>query len=106
MARFIHIVGQQGIGKSSLSGALAWFYSSQVRVPQRCAGAFDQIFTSRREALAEAPGADIYFIEHMDDSTLDALPGELVIRMERIPSPGPGRDAGTDIDRRVPVQEA
>jgi hypothetical protein len=51
-----------------------------------CAGQHPDIFTSRQEALDAAPGAEVYFIEHQDGSTLDALPGELVIRMEREPA--------------------
>lgn len=82
MASFIHIVGRQGVGKTWLSLALAQRYAARGQV---CAGDGEPfIFDSRHEALREAPGADVYFIEHLDDSTLDALPGELVIRMERV----------------------
>ena len=50
---------------------------------QACAGSDPEIFTSRREALGERPAADVYFIEHETESALDALPGELVIRVAR-----------------------
>lgn len=80
MTDFVHVVGEQGVGKSMLILALAAQYQAQGSV---CAGQHPDIFTSRAEALEAAPDAQVYFIEHLDDSTLDALPGELVIRMER-----------------------
>ena len=51
---------------------------------QTCAGVDPEVFTSRAEALAEHPGADVYFIEHLSMETVDAQPGDLVIRMESV----------------------
>lgn len=78
---FIHVVGGQGAGKSMLILALAAQYQARGQV---CAGQDPQIFTSRSEAAEVAPDADVCFVEHRDDSEMDALPGELVIRLSRI----------------------
>lgn len=78
---FIHVVGEQGVGKSMLILALAAQYQARGLL---CAGQDPQLFSSRAEAVEVAPEANVCFVEHLDDSTLDALPGELVIRMERV----------------------
>ena len=83
MATFVHVVGGQGVGKSLLIVALAAQHAARGRV---CAGNDPEIFNSKREALKERPDADVYFIECCDDSELDAIPGELVIRMEKVPA--------------------
>lgn len=80
MATFIHVVGDIGVGKSTVAYALAKMYEG---FGKHCAGS-EEIFTSRREAEAEHPGADIYFVEYQKESDLAARPGELVIRLERI----------------------
>jgi len=80
MATFIHVVGGQGVGKSMLVLAMAAQYAARGQV---CAGSDPEVFTSRCEALQQRPDADVYFIEVQNDSELDALPGELVIRMAR-----------------------
>ncbi len=80
MTTFIHVVGGQGVGKSMLILALAAQYQARGLV---CAGMDPQLFTCRAEAAEVAPEANVCFVEHLDDSTLDALPGELVIRMQR-----------------------
>lgn len=78
---FIHVVGGQGVGKSLLILALAAQYQARGLV---CAGQDPQVFTSRSEAEEVAPDANVCFVEHQDDSQLDALPGELVVRLSRV----------------------
>ncbi len=71
MTVFYHVVGRQGIGKSQLVLALAGQFQRQGLV---CAGQDPDVFTSRGEALRERPGAEVYFIEHQDESEIDDLP--------------------------------
>jgi hypothetical protein len=80
MVRVIHVVGLPGAGKSTLILAMAESYQAHGL---RCAGQDPDTFESRAEALASAPGADVYFIEYLDEARVEALPGELVIRMAR-----------------------
>lgn len=80
MAIFIHVVGQQGVGKSTVIVALAAHYAARGNV---CAGQDPDIFDCRAMALTQVPGADVYFIEYQDERAVDALPGELVIRLDR-----------------------
>lgn len=82
MKTFIHVVGLQGVGKSTVILALAAAYKARGNV---IAGQDPDVFHSRAVALQQAPGADVYFIEHLDESAVDALPGELVIRLDRAP---------------------
>lgn len=84
---FIHVVGEQGIGKSTLILDMAARYTA---AGYACAGQHPDIFTSRQEALEAVPDAKVYFIEHQEESTLDALPGELVIRLQRAGAAGGG----------------
>lgn len=98
MARFIHVVGEQGVGKSMLIWALAAQHQDRGFV---CAGQHPDIFNSRAEALEAVPGADVYFIEHHKDSTVDALPGELVIRMQRVEATGTAAVPAWDGELRV-----
>lgn len=77
---FIHVVGGQGVGKSMLVLALAAQYKARGLA---CAGQDPEVFTSRSEAVERAPVADVCFVEHADERALDALPGELVIRISK-----------------------
>lgn len=77
---FIHVVGGQGVGKSMLILALAAQHQARGLV---CAGQDPEIFGSRREALEMAPQADVCFVEHLDELTMDAMPGETVIRISK-----------------------
>lgn len=81
MYQFIHVVGQQGVGKSQVIVALAAAYQARGLV---CAGQDPAVYTSRKEALQDAPGADVYFIEHQSEDAVDACAGELVIRLSRV----------------------
>jgi len=78
-----HVVGTQGVGKSTLILALAAQHEARGRV---CAGQDPDVFTSLKEALAEKPGADVYFIEHLRMDTAKAGPRDFVIQMEQMPA--------------------
>lgn len=78
MARFIHVVGVQGSGKSELIRAMARDYEAAGLV---CAGQDPDIFESRGQALATSPRADVYFIEYCRMQDVRALPGERVIQL-------------------------
>lgn len=78
MTKFFHVVGVQGSGKSGLILAVAKQFEQRG---VRCAGQDPDVFKSRREALAQRPDADVYFIEHQRDDDVDALDGETVIRI-------------------------
>lgn len=84
MAQFIHVVGPHGAGKSQLIRALARDYVARGIV---VAGDDPEVFSNRYDAVRRRPGAQVYFIEHLDADALDAQPGELVIRLERAPVP-------------------
>lgn len=86
MAMVFHVVGRPGTGKSTLILGLARHYEV---LGQQCAGHDPDVFHSRKQALQEAPGADVYFIEHSTMSTVDALPGERVIRIDVVPTAAP-----------------
>lgn len=81
MSTFIHVVGPQGVGKSQVILTLA---AAQQARGLRCAGQDPAVYTSRSEALQDAPGADVYFIEHQSEDAVDACAGELVIRLSRV----------------------
>ncbi len=81
MSTFIHVVGPQGVGKSQVILALA---AAQQARGLRCAGQDPAVYTSRSEALQDAPGADVYFIEPQSEEAVDACAGELVIRLSRV----------------------
>lgn len=85
MAMFFHVVGRGGSGKSTLILAYAQHFQRQGK---RCAGHDPEVFISRAEALEYAPRADVYFIEHYDMTTVDQLPGETVIQLDRAPVEG------------------
>jgi len=76
----IHVIGTQGVGKSTLILALAAQHEARGRV---CAGQDPYVFTSLVEAQAQKPGADVYFIEHLPGDRVDLGPGDVVIQMER-----------------------
>lgn len=93
-ASFVHVVGWYGVGKSTLIQALAAQYKAQGQV---CAGDGEPfIFNTRADALREQPGADVYFIEHVDMRRVDALPGERVIQIGVVPEPGAWSLKGPD----------
>lgn len=65
MARFIHIVGDQGVGKSILAELISTGLQAQGK---RCAIVDSDLrpCTSRAALLAQAPtpGTDVFLVEH------------------------------------------
>lgn len=78
-----HVVGIQGVGKSTLIRLLAADFQRRGRV---CAGQDPCVFSTLDEAQAEQPGADVYFIEHLSMETVNAGPGHFIINMSRTPA--------------------
>lgn len=88
MARFFHLVGGYGTGKTTLAVALSERFEAQGIV---CAGADAPevgFIHTRAQARSCWPDAQVIFLEHLSDDTLDAGPGDVVIRIERM-APAP-----------------
>lgn len=80
-----HVVGEQGVGKSMLSLAMAERFQARGLV---CAGHHPEIFTTLQEAQAQRPGADVYFVEHQGEPEVEQVLGAnvFVIRIEQVQS--------------------
>lgn len=93
MAEFFHLVGRPGTGKTTLAVALSERFEAQGFV---CAGADAPevgFIHTRAQARSCWPDAQVIFLEHLSDATLDAGPGDVVIRIERM-APTPKAEAG------------
>lgn len=81
MTDVVHVVGLQGVGKSMLVESMALRESARGRATGHLIEAFGM---SRAAALAMFPGVDVLYVEHLRREDVKAMPGEVVIVVERV----------------------
>lgn len=85
MKQIIHVVGEQGSGKTEM----AWIISKDYeRRGKTCSGVdspMSEFIKDREQAIAQWPEADVIFIEHLPGETFKTAPGDRIITLERIP---------------------
>lgn len=85
MAEIIHLVGEQGSGKTAMAVIISKDYQ---RRNMKCAGVDDpmtEFIKDREQALAYWPGVDVIFVEHLPGEVFKTAPGDRIITLERIP---------------------
>lgn len=84
MAEIIHLVGEQGSGKTAMAVIISKDYE---RRNMKCAGVDDpmtEFMKDRDEAQAYWPDADVIFLEHLPGEQYKTAPGDQVITLERM----------------------
>lgn len=87
----IHVVGVQGVGRTTLVESMAARAEARgLRTGHVLEGSGP---VSRADAIAMFPAVDVLYIERYRREDVGALPGELVITMERATEPLVGEGA-------------